>query len=962
LGDAALRLSAAPAKSFRASLLSCVLLWFFPAAVPARAYQASTEPTRPFIENIIFEGNQRFPRDTLLSRVFSRPGDPYSEEALRRDFHALWNTGWFEDIRLEVENSPRNPNGRIVIFYVKERPIIRRIRYVGNKSVSESDILERFKDRKVGLSVESQFDPTKIKRAVVVLKDLLAEHGRQFAAIKPTYEKIPASNAVILTFNVDEGPKVKVGKITITGNHAFSQRRIIRAMRHSRPYAVPLELFYISVMRKTFDRQKLAEDLEVGIRGLYQDHGYFRVLVKDPVLKTVDVSRPGLPGPWPLVGRKHGKATNITIPVEEGSRYRMGRLVVRSADPEKGLFFKTDFLERIFPLKPGEIFATDKIRKALEDYRKLYGAWGFIDFTAEPLTDIDEAQKRINLTLEFDQQKQFYVRRIEFLGNTTTRDKVIRREVLLNEGDLFNSHLWELSILRLNQLDYFNKIKPEDADIKRNVKQATVDITLHVREKGKQSIGLSGGISGLAGSFIGLSYQTNNFLGLGETLTFEADLGDRQTNFLFGFTEPYLFDRPISTGFTVFSSRFSFNQAQQTSLLLGQQVSLPPNLAQNFDEKRKGFTIFASYPLRRFSFTRVGITYGWSTTNLTSFSQASTVLFQALQFQSFAGPSALSGIVSSKITPTLSYNTVDNPISPTRGKSFFIGLGFEGGPIGGNINTFTPTFEAKYFHPINRRRNVLGFRILTAYGTGFGNRVLAPFNRFYVGGEDTVRGFDFFTISPWAFVPTLQTVSVSFSNPTVLGPTGQPTPQTIAVPVLHNVATRPGGDTEMVGNAEYRIPILGPVSMSLFYDIGLDGVLRRSQLKLNPTALGALLQEFPNSDFPNLKINPQLPIAPGSNFHMRSSTGIEFIVQLPIVNAPFRVYWAYNLNRLTETIVEPPGAFFLSQATKAGLPPGVFQSQIAPQLNTLLGNQPGHFPGPLFEPAHAFRFTVSRTF
>jgi outer membrane protein insertion porin family len=959
-----LRLSAAPPKSVRVSGLWCVLVCLLVLAPPLGAQQAPAPPSRPFIENIRFVGNQRFPRDTLLARIFSRAGDPYSDDALRRDFHALWNTGWFEDIRLEVESSPRNPSGRIITFYVKERPIIRRIRYVGNKSVSESDILDRFKDRKVGLSVESQFDPTKIKRAVVVLKELLAEHGRQFATIKPTYERIPASNAVILTFNIDEGPKVKVGKITITGNHAFSQRRIVRAMRHSRPYGVPLGLFFLPVMSKTFDRQKLAEDLEVGIRGLYQDHGYFRVLVKDPILKTVDVNRAGLPGPWPLVGHKHGKATNITIPVEEGSRYRMGKLVVRSADPEKGLFFKTDYLEKIFPLKPGDIFATDKIRKSLEDYRKLYGAWGFIDFTAEPLTEIDEAHKRINLTLEFDQQKQYYVRRIEFVGNTTTRDKVIRRELLLSEGDLFNSHLWELSILRLNQLDYFEQLKPENAaDIKRNVKEGTVDLTLHVKEKGKQSIGLTGGISGLAGSFIGLSYQTNNFLGLGETLTFETDLGDRQTNFLFGFTEPYLLDRPISTGFTVFSSRFSYNQAQQTSLLLGQQVNLPANLAQNFDENRKGFTVFASYPLRRFSFTRLGVTYGWSTTDITAFSQASTVLFQALQFQSLAGPSALSGIVSSKITPTLTYNRLEgSPINPTGGKSIFVGLSFEGGPIGGNINTVSPTFEFKYFHPVNHKRNVLGFHLLGAFATGYSGRVLAPFNRFYIGGEDTVRGFDFFTISPWVFVPTLQTVQVTYFNPSSIGPNGQPLQQALNVPVLHNVATRPGGDSEIVGNAEYRIPLVGPVSMSLFYDVGLDGILRRNQLELNSAQLTNFQRDFPNSDFSNLKINQELPVASGTNFHLRSSTGIEFVVQLPIVNAPFRVYYAYNLNRLTETIVEPTGGYFLSDAIKASLPPGVLQTQIVPQLTTIIATQPQHIAGTLFEPSHAFRFTVSRTF
>ncbi len=353
---------------------------------------------------------------------------------------------------------PISPTPRSSFFIVTERPIIRRIEYKGNKSVSESDILDRFKDRKVGLSIESQFDPTRIKKAEVVLKELLAEHGRQFAVVKPTYERIPGTNAVKLTFNIDEGPKVKVGKILVTGNTAFSSRRIIRTMRNSRPIAIPLSfLGSIDIMSKTFDRPKLDEDLEIGVRGLYQDNGYFKVVVKDPIVKTEDINRGGVPGPIPIpvVGAKHGKATNITIPIEEGERYRMGTLHVRSADPDKGLSLKTDFLESIFPMKKGEIFSAAKVRKAIQDYTKLYGNYGFIDFTAVPDTDIHEDTKTIDLTFAFDEQKQFFVRRIEFSGNTGTRDKVIRRELLLSEGDMFRNNLWELSLLRLNQLDYF---------------------------------------------------------------------------------------------------------------------------------------------------------------------------------------------------------------------------------------------------------------------------------------------------------------------------------------------------------------------------------------------------------------------------------------------------------------------------------------------------------------------------
>src|SRR5207245_11190438 len=167
-----------------------------------------------------------------------------------------------------------------------------------------------------------------------------------------------------------------------------------------------------------------------------------------------------------------------------------------------------------------------------------------------PTNASDEQKTSSNTTRKSDAQKQYFVRRIDFSGNTTTRDKVIRRELVIDEGQFFNKRLWELSILRLNQLDYFDKIEADKAaEIKRNNKDGTVDINLKLKEKGKQSIGLQGGVSGLAGSFVGLTYQTNNFLGLGETLTFSAQFGDLSRSFMFGFTEPYLFDRLISSVF-----------------------------------------------------------------------------------------------------------------------------------------------------------------------------------------------------------------------------------------------------------------------------------------------------------------------------------------------------------------------------------------------------------------------------
>ena len=906
-----------------------------------------------FVERIDWDGLRRIRRDTVNARIFTRVNDAYNEDTLRRDFQALWNTQFFEDVKLRVEDSPGKPGGKIITWVVKERPVIRRIRYDGIKSISESDILDRFKEKKVGLTVESQFDPTRIKKAEVVLKELLGEHGRQFATVTPQYERIASSNAVILVFKINEGPKVKVGKILFTGNHVFSRRKLIRSMHNDRPYAIPLRITEIDVLTKTYDHDKLIEDIEVGIRGLYTDNGYFKVLVKDPILENVDTQgwRLGVP----LTGRTQGKAVNMTIPIDEGERYRMGTLKIASSDPDKGLSLKVDALKNVFPLKQGDIFSSDKIRKALKNYESIYGRYGFIDFVPTPETDINEEAKRIDVTMKFEEGKQYYVRRIDFTGNTTTRDKVIRRQLLLDEGALFDKHAWEVSILRLNQLDYFDKLDADKAvEIKRNTKDGTVDLLLKLKEKGKQSIGLQGGISGLMGGFVGLTYQTNNFLGLGETLTLSAQMGQYQRSVMFGFTEPYLFDRPISSGFTVFSSLYKFNQAQQAALLTGAAVSINPQYVQNYNQNSTGFTMFASYPLKRRAFTRVGLTYGLTRTNISTYNEASNLLFTQLQYRSLAGPSALNGILASTVTATVNHNTINNPINATSGKSYFYSLAFTGGPIGGNVNTITNTGEYKYFHPINKRRNAVGVRFLGAFTTGYGGKEVPPYSRFYMGGENDVRGFDIRGISPVTYIPSVVDQTISFPYH---GGTG-----TLTVPLVVNTIVFPGGDVEGVGNLEYRIPIAGPVSMTLFVDVGTTGILNKGALRLDPTGVTNI-----NSQFPLVNEQAQLQIAPGTNFHPRTSTGIEFNINLPVVQAPFRLYWAYNPVRFHQTIVAPYDSINMHnlylQCQALGLTDPLKPNSCDPIILTPISPylvNPGRLD--YFEPRSTFRFTISRTF
>jgi outer membrane protein insertion porin family len=891
------------------------------------------------VEEIQFRGLRRVPQDVMRAQIFTKKGDKFDPEALRRDFMALWNTGRFDDIILETEPGKV---GMIVRFVVVERRVVRSITYEGMKSITVSEILDRFKERKVGLVVESQYDPNKVQHATVVLKEYLSERGRQYATVEPQISQIPPSSLKV-TFNVKEGPKVKVGEINIVGNDVMSSRDAIRAMKNSHPIGIPYSIYFENIWARTFDATKLEEDKE-RLREAYRDRGYFtaKVLDTDVKIRKVPAGHFHIPliypnGPQILA--------DLTVPVEEGRQYHLNKISFSGVK----LFRTPDTLMKpLFGMSQGDVFSTAKLRKGFENLRKLYGEFGYIDAVTEPSFDIIPNSDKIDLTLTAEEGKQFFVRRIDFSGNTTTRDKVIRREILLDEGDIFNSRLWELSLLRLNQLGYFEVLKEgEAADIKRNTQSSTVDITLKVKEKGKNSIGLTGGISGIAGSFVGLNYSTNNFLGLGETLSLGSQLGTRMKDVNLGFTEPYFLDKPLQLGFVVYVRDFNYNQGREASILSGQNLiplynSLGSNNLLNYAQNSHGFNVSASYPLRR-SFTRIGLTYGYDISNINVLSTAATQYFQYLYFQRIDGPNALNGVTTSSVTPSLSYNTVNHPLNPTAGKSLFFSVNFAGSVLGGTVSTIRPTLDAKYFHvsPLNKK-HVLAFHAMSSLLAGYGGHVAPPFSRTYIGGEQDIRGFEIWGISPVAYIPSEATTPILNADGSARmqkGPNGTVSAAQLTIPYYQLVF--PGGDTQIVSNFEYRIPIVGPVTLAPFIDFGINKIALPGQLRLNPDRVTQLNSEFPQAGF-----NQRAVIAPGTQ-SARMSTGLELQVLLPVVNAPFRIYWAYN-PMLVRTYLQPPivadRSYFPNNAT--------FLNAIATYGAAT----------PFFEKHSTFKFTIGRTF
>ncbi|MFP5228581.1 MAG: outer membrane protein assembly factor BamA [Acidobacteriota bacterium] len=872
------------------------------------AQEAASSPASDVGQKIVeirVIGARRIPKETILARMFSHVNDAYDPLAVERDFNSLWNTGYFEDVRIEKEDTPQ---GVILDVYVREKPTIRDITYKGNNSITESDILDRFKKEKVGLSQESQYDPARIAHAVTVIKEMEAEHGHQFATVRPEVRTIPPAS-VQLIFQIKEGPTVKVGKITFSGNRHVTSRILRESMRNLRPIGIPHSIFLESLFARTYDATKLDEDTE-RVRQAYRDRGYLR---GGPVgsAETKIRNESGL-SLFTFRPRK-GKRIDIHMNIDEGERYRLAGINFSGYKP--GTNVKA--LRAVFTQKDGATFNLTIFQKDLDNLRKAYSQDGYINFSPLPVPTFDDAKHTVTWNIDIDEGKQFTVSRIEFQGNTVTRDFVIRRELLLQEGQVYNSHLWELSLLRLNQLDYFNPLRvDQDSETHQNTESGTVDLLLKVQEKGKNSIGLNGGVSGLSGAFLGLNYQTNNFLGLGETLSVQANAGSLARNLLFAFNEPYFRNKPLNLGFQIFDRKTDYNASKSYSFsgtTPTNESSAVSSLLQNYNQGEKGFNLSASYPIRHFNlfgFSRVGATYAWDSSTVRAFSAASSNLFQTLAFRSgIQGQNALEGIITSSAMFSYNSSNIDSNYLPHSGQSLAASVQLAG--IWGSVRYVRPIVEYKRFTPMKgfwfnkAGKNTLGIRLQAIYIHGFSGDVAPPFDRPSAGGESDLRGFDARTISPYGFVPTR--VLFDLTNPdgtTVPRDPTNPSLGPIQVPLpVYGIATL-GGDTNFTWNMQYMIPIYGhTVGFNFFNDFGMDMAMNKGQLLQSPEGIDALnspLYGCPNyvngtcQGGQQIQFDKYIEPIHGTNYVPRDSAGGELDVMMPIINAPFRSYYAVN--------------------------------------------------------------------
>jgi outer membrane protein insertion porin family len=729
--------------------LALALLLLLPS--PAASAVSSDGDEDLLVESVDVVNNQFLPRDTLLFYVSTRAGDRYDETRLRADFRRLWGTGFLDDLQLETREGAR---GKVVIFRVSERKRVQIVDYRGSKELTATAIEDELKKRDLAVRIDTFYDLARARRVERVIEEMLAAKGRPFGKARHDAKAVGGAG-LQLSFVIDDGPKARVKEIVFEGSEVFSDGDLRGHMKKIKPAG--FWNFSWVGGRTTFTEERWAggADDPRGDQGrledFYLDHGYVQARVGQPRLTYAD-GRSG------LFSKKPVKWIRLEIPVTEGDQYRLGEVRFEGLT-----VFKEDFVRPLFKLKAGDVYDDSRFKKGLDKLRDLYGTVGHFQWTGGTRRKPDPDRKVVDVTLTMEEDKRYYVGRIHFAGNDNTRDKVIRREIYMNEGDVLNTEALKLSIKRINQLGYFKPMEgaPDLQPSPRH--DDMIDVTFKVQEQNRNQFTFGGGVSGLEGTFLNASFQTANFLGSGDTVTLTAQTGSRTRNYQLAVTKPYFLDRPMTAGFDIFLRRLTYLNVVN---FVG------------YSQQDQGVAVTSGLPVGRFS--RLFASYSYE-------------IIDIYGVASVAGQSLPPGFLAqvgrryeSRVSPSWVRDTTDNPFTPRRGTKNTATFQFVGGPLGGTVSYYRPSLESILYVPVGRR-TALGLRGDIGYIRPFGITTTIPYyQRYFLGGENQIRGYDVRTVAP-------------------LDPTTK---------------TAVGGNKYVLFNAEYYFDIFGPLRFLLFFDAG----------------------------------------------------------------------------------------------------------------------------------------------
>lgn len=676
---------------------------------PAQPQRSPGSLAGQTVERFEAVGNTSVASDTIRVYLGIQPGEPFAPEAIQRNFVNLWQTGLFDDIRIESE---RGDTGVVVRAIVKERPRIGAVEFRGNKELTTAKINEALERDKIDIHVGSTIEQTLIRRAAEAIRRTYTEGGFEGVQVDAITEDLSLPNEKRIVFVVNEGIKAKVARIEFVGNQRFSDGRLRSVMKDVKRHNI------ITWVRKKnlYIPSKLDEDLE-RIKNYYQDHGYQDVAFGDPQIKTLK------------------KRVQITIPVNEGDIHKFGKVSV-----EGNKVFTADQIIGNWPLKEGETLARKPIQTRVDAFSEAYRMRGFI-YAYVDADYVDRGDNVVDVNLRVFEGDQFTLGRLEFEGNTTTKDKVLRREIFLEEGQIMDMETFKQSIYKLGQLGYF-KIT-DNPDFRVNPETKTVDITVKGIEEGKNDIQFGGGYSEGGGFFVQAQFSTRNFLGEGENFGLSYQRGRRTNFFSISYADPWFMDTPNSLGVSVYN----------------RETILPA--AFGYEQRGQGGTIAYGYRLGRFD--NISLLYGFDKSHY----RYSTAEDPDPQGNIPIGIITNLDFTTSVVVPSYRYDSRDNPFDTTRGTRFNFSVSYAGGPLGGTINMLKPQVTFTKFFRLSRRSSIstnveggyiVPFNENCAHTYGELTRAVTSLcvptsDRFLVGGEFSVRGFEYGTLGPFETFP-----------------------------------------------------------------------------------------------------------------------------------------------------------------------------------------------------------------
>jgi outer membrane protein insertion porin family len=658
------------------------------------------------IKEITVEGNRRVQEAVILGRVKSAIGALFSPAQLSEDVRSIFALGFFDDVQLKVEDFE---GGVKVGFVVVERPFVRDVDFVGNKAVATSELQD-----KIDLKLGSVYNPVDVQRARERMKDHYESEGYFEVQITPDIEKF-ADGDVKVVFTINEGRQMKIDRIVIRGNRGLTDKQIKAAM------ATQERQYWI--LRGTVQRQRLDEDVD-RILALYNDYGYIQARVE-----SHDVT----------VDRDKARVV-IDIVVVEGSQHHVSSVSFSGVTlvPESEV-------RRQLKLKAGDVFSRSALRETVKSLEELYSNIGRASADVSPKLEF-QPENKIAIIIEINEGPTVYVERINIAGNVRSQDKILRRELQMAEGEIFTLRKLQRSKQRLTNLGYFEKVEVNTAPGSDKTK-IIVNVDVTERPTGLFSIG--GGFSSADGLLGTIDLSQNNFLGRGWLASIKVRAGANVQQGQISFTEPWLFDRPLSAGFDVFSTQRQF---------------------QDYDYATLGGAVRMSHPFEEFWRWQVG--YRLSQDDISHIRNE-----QDSFLQEEAGKS-----VTSVFTASVARDSRDSVQTPSKGGQFVVSADAAG--LGGDNHYMKATAFATYFKPI-WFGHILSGRLEGGYGFGFGDERLPIFERFYLGGPNSIRSFKARQVSP----------QDEFGN-------------------------RIGGTSEVLGNLEYIVPLPFDIRLAAFVDIG----------------------------------------------------------------------------------------------------------------------------------------------